>query len=185
RGLTGRVQGAGAALESMRGFAIEVRGQISKGRSARAEAAFVGENLYRNARSGMARYSETATAVAHHLVKVASSEAARQFRFELEDVRFSYTVADHSMEEILTKHDLVAQGLLAPTMLRALVLELERETLQLSHGFRALAGSARVLLGSRAEQSERVRGAEESRRLLANESERLEAERSTMPSERA
>jgi multidrug resistance efflux pump len=181
--LTALDQDADAALESMRGFAIEVRGQISKDRSARAEAAFVGENLHRNVRSAMARYSERATAVADHLAKVAGSEAGRQFRFELEDVRFSYALADHSMEEILMKHELVAQGLLAPTVLRALVLELERETMQLSHGFRALAGSARVLLGSRAEQSERVRGAEESRRLLANESERLEAERSSITSE--
>src|SRR5918993_549808 len=134
-------------------------------RSARAEAAFVSGNLHRDARSAMARYSEDASAVADHLATVAGSEAARQFRFGLEDVRFSYALADHSMEEILIKHELVAEGLLAPAV------------------FRALAGSARVLLGSRAEQSERVRGAEESRRLLANESERLEAERSSITSE--
>jgi hypothetical protein len=181
--LTALDQDADAALESMRGFALEVRGQISRDRRARAEAAFAGEHFHRNVRSAMARYAESATAVADHLARIAGSEAGKQFRFELEDVRFSGALADHSMEEILTKYELVAEGLLAPTVLRALVLELERETMQLSHGFRALAGSARVLLGSRAEQSERVRGAEESRRLLANESERLEAERSSITSE--
>jgi multidrug resistance efflux pump len=181
--LTALDQDADVALEGMRWFAIEVRNQISKDRSTRAEAVFVGDNLHRNVRSALARYSESATAVADHLAKVAGSEPARQFRFELEDVRFSFTLADHSMEEILMKHELVSQGLLAPTALRALVLELERETMQLSHGFRALAGSARVLLGPRAEQSERVRGAEESRRLLANESQRLEAERFSITSE--
>ena len=172
-----------AALESVRGFATGVRGEISKDLSARAEGAFVGENLHRDARSAMARYSEGATAVADHLTEVAGAEAGRQFRFELEDVRFSYALADHSMEELLLKHEALAQGLIAPAVLRELVLELERETMQLSLGFRALAGSARVLLGSPAEQSERVRGAEESRRLLANESERLEAERSSITSE--
>ncbi len=138
--LTALDRDADAALESVRGFATGVRGQFSKDRSARAEAAFVGENLHRNVRSAMARYSEGATAVADHLTKVAGSEAGRQFRFELEDVRFSYALADHSMEEILMKHELVAQGLLAPTVLRALVLELERETMQLSHGFARTRG---------------------------------------------
>ena len=181
--LTALDWGADAALEKVRGFATGVRGEMKTDRSARAEAAFVSGNLHRDARSAMARYSEDASAVADHLATVAGSEAARQFRFGLEDVRFSYALADHSMEEILIKHELVAEGLLAPAVLRALVLQLERETMNLSHGFRALAGSARVLLGSRAEQSERVRGAEESRRLLANESERLEAERSSITSE--
>jgi multidrug resistance efflux pump len=174
---------ADVALASVRGFATEVRSQLSQGRSAREGAAFAGESLHGKVRTAMARYSERASAVASHLAKVAGSEAGRQFRFEFEDVRFSYALADHSMEEILMKHELVAQGLLAPVALRALVVELERETMQLSHGFRSLAGSARTLLGSRAEQSERVRGAEENRRLLANESDRLEAERAGITSE--
>jgi multidrug resistance efflux pump len=174
---------ADAALDGVRKFATEVRAQMSRDQSARAEAAFEGEELHRTARSAMSRYSERAATVANHLTKVAGPEAGRQFRFELDDVHFSYALADHSMEEILMKYDLVAQGLLAPVTLRALVLELERETMELAHGFRALAGSARSLLGSRAEQSERVRGSEESRRLLANESERLESERSIVMSE--
>jgi multidrug resistance efflux pump len=174
---------ADAALTGVRRFATGVRAEISKDQSARAEAVFEGEELHRDVRTAMERYSERAAAVADHLTKVAGSEAGRQFRFELEDLRFSYALADHSMEEILMKHELVAQGLLAPVALRALILELERETMELAHGFRALSGSARTLLGSHAEQSERVRGAEESRRLLANESDRLEAERSTVASE--
>src|SRR5262249_10456583 len=49
--------------------------------------------------------------------------------------------------------------------------------------FRTLSASARSILGSPDEQSEHLRGAEESRRLLASEGERLEAERSGVESE--
>src|SRR5579871_1444373 len=172
---------ADATLEGVRGFTSQVRAELY--RSARAEDEFKGEDLYREVRDAMARYSESAAAVADQLTKVAGIEAGRQFRFELEDLRFAYDLADQSMEEILMKHGLAARGLLAPVALREPCIELERETMELAHSFRAVSGSARSQLGSPAEQSERVRGAEESRRLLANESERLEAQRASVASE--
>jgi len=87
------------------------------------------------------------------------------------------------MAEILTKQSLVARGLLATVALREPCIELERETMELAHNFRAVSGSARAQLGSSSEQSERVRGAEESRRLLASESERLQGQRASATSE--
>src|SRR5690606_32337247 len=118
-----------------------------------------------------------------HLVSVAGPEAGRQFKFELEDLRFAYVLADHSMEEILEKRGLVEQGLIPAAALRELNTTLERETMELAQGFRVLSSSVRSLLGSRAEHDERVRSAEEIRRLLANEAERLEAERASVLSE--
>jgi multidrug resistance efflux pump len=174
---------ADAALEGVRGFTTEVRAELSKKRSDRAEDVFKGEDQYREVRDAMARYSERAATVADQLVKVAGSEAGRQFRFQLEDLRFAYDLVDQSMEELLTKHELVERGFLAPVALREPCIELERETMELAHSFRALSGSARTVLGSPAEQSERVRGAEESRRLLASESARLEGERASVASE--
>jgi multidrug efflux pump subunit AcrA (membrane-fusion protein) len=80
------------------------------------------------------------------------------------------------------KHQLVERGFLATAALRGPCLELEREAMELTHNFRVLTGSARTILGSPEEQIEHVRGAEETRRLLASESERLEAERSSVAS---
>ncbi|MBY0399707.1 hypothetical protein K2X89_05390 [Myxococcota bacterium] len=174
---------ADAALASVRRFVTEVRTVFSMDRNARAKAAFEGDAIHASVRSGMVSYSERADAVADHLFRVVGAEAGRQFRFELEELRFTFSLADHSMEEILMKHHLVKEGLLAPMALRTLALELERQTMELAHGFRALAGSARTLLGSRAEQGERVRSAEENRQMLAYEAERLEAERSIVASE--
>lgn len=173
---------ADAALQGVRRFTTEVRAEISKNRSDPAKAVFNGEDLYRQVRDAMARYSERAAAVGEQLVKVAGTEAGRQFRFELEDLHFAYDLADHSMEEILMKHQLMEQGFIAPVALRAPCLELEREAMELTHSFRGLTASARTILGSPEEQIEHVRGAEETRRLLASESERLEAERSGVAS---
>jgi multidrug resistance efflux pump len=173
---------ADATLKAVRSFTTGVRGELSKSRSDPAQAVFQGEDLYREARDAMARYFERASAVADQLVKVAGADAGRQFNFELEDLRFAYALADHSMEEILMKHQLVERGFLATVALRTPCLELEREAMELTHSFRALTGSARTILGSPEEQSEHVRDAEETRRLLASESERLEAERSSVAS---
>jgi multidrug resistance efflux pump len=173
---------ADAALEGVRGLTTEVRAELSRKRSDPAEV-FKGEDLYRQVRDAMARYSELAAAVADQLVQVAGTGAGRQFRFRLEDLDFAYDLADHSMQEILTKHQLMEQGFIAPVALREPCIELEREAMELAHGFRALSGSARTVSGSPAEQSERVRRAEESRRLLASESERLEVERAGVESE--
>jgi multidrug resistance efflux pump len=173
---------ADATLKAVRSFTIGVRAELSKNRSELVQGAFPGEDVYREAHDAMARYSERASAVADQLVNVAGADAGRQFNFELEDLRFAYDLADHSMEEILTKHQLVERGFLATVTLRAPCLELEREAMELAHSFRALMGSARTLLGSPEEQIEHVRGAEETRRLLASESERLEADRSSVES---
>jgi multidrug resistance efflux pump len=174
---------ADAALEGLRGFTTEVRAELSKSRKAPTEGVFKGEGLYRKVRDSMARYSERAAAVADQLADVAGSEAGRQFRFELEDLRFAYDLADHSMQELLMKHQLMERGFIAPVALREPCIELEREVMELAHNFRALSGSARTVLGSPTEQSERVRSAEESRRLLASESERLVAEQASVESD--
>jgi len=174
---------ADAALKGVRGFTTEVLAELSKRRSDPRESVFKGEDLYREVRDAMARYSEMAAAVAGQLVEVAGSGAGRQFRFELEDLHFAYDLADHSMQEILTKHQLMEQGFIAPVALREPCIELGREAMELAHSFRALSGTARTLSGSPAEQSERRQRAEDNRRLLASESERLEAERASVESE--
>jgi hypothetical protein len=86
------------------------------------------------------------------------------------------------MQEILLKGELVTQELLAPVALRELVNQLDRESMDLAQSFRAYASAARGLAGSPAERHERVRSAEESRQLLGNEAQRLEAERQTVES---
>jgi len=174
---------ANATLEGVRSFTAEVRGELSKNRSARAGEVFKGEDEYQQVRDAMARYSERSAAAADQLTRIAGSEAGRQLNFELEDLRFAYDRVDHSMEEILTKHELVDRGFLAPVALRELCIELERETMELAHSFRAFSGIARTLLGSPAEQNERVRSADESRRILESESERLIAERTSVASD--
>jgi multidrug resistance efflux pump len=174
---------AETALDGVRGFATEMRAQLSRNSSAPQGREFNGEQLYGKVRHAMARYSEQASSVADQLAEVAGSDAGRQFRFELEDLNFAYNTADHSMQELLAKYQLVQRGFIAPVALREPCIELERETMELAHGFRALSGSARTVLGSPEEQSERVRGAEESRRILESESERLESERASVESE--
>jgi multidrug resistance efflux pump len=174
---------AHAALQGVRGFTMEVRAELARKRSDPAQAEFKGEELYGQVRDAMARYSELAAAVADQLVQDAGSGPGRQFRYQLEDLHFAYDLADHSMQEILTKNQLMEQGFIAPVALREPCIELEREAMALAHSFRALSGSARAVSGSPAERSERVRRAEESRRLLASESERLDAERASVDSE--
>jgi multidrug resistance efflux pump len=175
---------ADAALKGVRSFTIGVRAEISKNRAADATPLeFKGEDLYRAAHEAMSRYSERAAAVGDQLVNVAGADAGRQFNFEFEDLRYAYDLVDHSMEEILVKYQLVERGFLAAVALRAPCIELEREAMELTHRFRALSASARAVLGTPGEQSEHARGAEENRRLLASEAERLEAERAGVSSE--
>ena len=174
---------ADAALKGVRDFATGVRAELSKNRSDPGKAVFNGEALHQEVRDAMARYSARSAAVADQLTNVGGVDAGRQFNFQLDDLRFAYSLADHSMEEILMKYQLVERGFLAAVALRAPCAELEREAMELTHSFRALSASARTILGSPAEQSERVRGAEEARRLLASESERLESERAGVVSE--
>lgn len=183
-GLTALDPIAAAALKGVRGFTTGVRAEISKNRGAATEhPEFKGEDLYRDTHDAMARYAERAAAVADRLAKVAGADAGRQFNFEFDDLRFAYDLVDHSMEEILMKYQLVERGFLAAVALRAPCLDLERETMELTHRFRALSASARTILGSPDEQTEHVRGAEENRLLLASEAERLEAEHAGVASE--
>jgi multidrug resistance efflux pump len=174
---------ADATLDGVRSFTAHVRAELAMNRSARATADFNGESLYRKVRGASEHYSEYAATVAANLVEIGGPEAGRQFSSQLEDLHFTYALADHSMEEILEKRGLVTQGVVPAMVLRELNVQLERETLELAHGFRAVSGSARTLLGSRAEQNERVRAAEEIRRLLESESERIEAQRAGVASE--
>ena len=174
---------ADAALKGVRDFTTGVRAELSRNRSASEAAKFDGERLHQQVQDAMAKFSARAATVVDQLARVGGVDAGRQFSFQLDDLRFAYGLVDHSMEEILMKYQLVDRGFLAAVALRAPCAELERETMELTHGFRALSASARTMLGSPAEQTEHVRGAEESRRLLASEAERLEAERSVVASE--
>lgn len=174
---------ADRALKGVREFASGVRAELSKNRSAPGETVFNGEGLHGLVRDAMASYSARAAAVAEQLANVGGVDAGRQFNFQLDDLRFAYSLVDHSMEEILMKYQLVERGFLAAVALRTPCVELEREAMELTHGFRALSASARTILGSPADQSEHVRGAEEARRLLASEAERLESERASVVSE--
>ena len=173
---------AAAVLEGVRAFTVDARGLLAVDRRTRAATPERGEETRRAAEAAMARYVDRAEAAALHVGDVAGEEAGRQLRDGLESVRFGFSLAERSMQEILLKRELVTQELLAPVALRELISQLERETMDLSQSFRALASAARGLAGSPAERRERVRAAEESRQLLANEGERLEAERRAVES---
>jgi multidrug resistance efflux pump len=173
---------AASVLEGVRGFATEARGDLAMDRVTRTAAPFHGEELQRAVQAAMARYVERAEGVAEHVGEAAGEEARSELRFGLESVRFSFALAERSMQEILLKRELVTSDFIAPVALRELIHQLEREAMDLAQGFRTLASSARGLTGSPAERHELVRSAEESRRLLANEAERLEAERTSFES---
>jgi multidrug resistance efflux pump len=173
---------AAAVLERVRGFTIDARGLLAVDRTERAARPERGAEMRRAAEAAMAGYVDRAEAAAEHLGDVAGEDAGRELRDGLESVRFGYSLADRSMQEILLKRELVMQELLAPVALRELISQLERESLELSRSFRALASAARGLAGSPAERRERVRAADESRQLLANEAARLEAERRAVES---
>jgi multidrug resistance efflux pump len=173
---------AQSVLDGVRAFADASRGELAMDRAARTRAVFRGEEIRRDVAAAMARYVERGEQAARRIADAAGEEAASQFRFELESVRFSFALAARSMEEILAKRELVSQDYLAPSALRELVHQLEREAMDLAQGFRGLTASGRSLAGSPAERTERVRVAEETRRLLANEAERLETERASVAS---
>jgi multidrug resistance efflux pump len=173
---------ASAVLEGVRGFTIEARGLLAMDRRTREATPSRGDALRRAAEAAMSGYVDRAEAAAGQVGEVAGADAGRELRDGLESVRFSFSLAEGSMQEILLKRELVTQDLLAPVALRELVNQLERETMDLARSFRALASAARGLAGSPAERRERVRAAKESRQLLANEGERLEAERRAVES---
>lgn len=167
-------------LEGLRGFTIKARGQLAI--EAHAATPLRGEQFLHAFETAMAGYVERAEDVAKHVSNVAGQDAGRELRARLENVRFSFALAESSMHEIVLKHDLVMQGLLAPVELRELVDQLERECRDLAQSFDGLASAARGWKGSPAERREWVRSADERRQLLANETERVEAERETVES---
>jgi multidrug resistance efflux pump len=173
---------ASAVLEGVRSFTIEARGLLAMDRQTRAATPPRGDDFRRAAEAAMAGYVDRAEAAAEHVGEVAGVDAGRELRDGLETVRFSFSLAERSMQEILLKRELVTQDLLAPVALRELLNQLERETMDLAQSFRALASTARGLAGSPAGRRERVRAANESLQILANEGERLEAERRTVES---
>ena len=173
---------AQSVLDGVRAFADASRAELAMDRAERARSVFRGEEIQRNVAAAMARYVERGEDAARKIADATGEEAASQFRFEVESVRFSFTLANRSMEEILLKRELVTQDYLAPSALRELAHQLEREAMDLAQSFRGLTASGRSLAGSPAERSERVRVAEEARRLLANEGERLETERASVAS---
>jgi len=173
---------ATAVLEGVRDFATRARGDLAMDRAARASAPFRGEPLQRKVQAAMARYVEQVDGVAEHIGEAVGQDSRGELRFALDGLRFSFALAERSMQEIVLKHELVAQDILAPVALRELVLQLEREAMDLAQGFRSLAANARGRIGSPAQREELLRGAEENRRLLANEAERLEAERTGLES---
>ena len=180
--LAGLEPNAQRVLDGVRAFADAARAELAMDRAERERTRFPGEELYRTVRAEMARYAERGEQAAQNLTEIAGAESAGQFRFELQSVRFSYALAERSMEEILQKRELVTQDYLAPSALRELIHQLEREAMDLAQSFRGLTASGRSLAGSPADRRERVRAAEEAGRLLANEAERLEAERGSVAS---
>jgi multidrug efflux pump subunit AcrA (membrane-fusion protein) len=169
-----------SVLERTREFTIKARDQVAV--AASSAPPFPGDQVLQAVEASMARYIERAKHIAAHLRNVVGEEAGRDFTARLENVRFNFALAASSMREIVRKHEFVMRGLLAPVELRGLVNGLERESRDLEHSFDGLASAARGWKGSPAERREWVRGAEEKRQLVANEAQRVEAERQTVAS---
>ena len=169
-----------SVLEGVREFTIKARDQVAV--AASSAPPFPGDEMMRAAEAPMARYVELAKRIAAHLSSVVGAEAGRDFTARLENVRFNFGLADSAMREIVRKHEFVTRGLVAPVELRGLVNELERESRDLQQSFDGLASAARGWKGSPAERGEWVRSANEKRQLLANEAQRVEAERETVAS---
>jgi multidrug efflux pump subunit AcrA (membrane-fusion protein) len=169
-----------SVLEGVREFTIKARDQVAI--AASSAPPFPGDQVLQAIEAAMARYVERAKQIAAHLSSVAGEEAGRDLTARLENVRFSFGLAESSMREIVRKHEFVTRGLLAPAELRGLVNGLEHEGRDLEHSFEGLASAARGWKGSPVERREWVRSAEEKRQLLANETQRVEAERETVAS---
>lgn len=171
---------AASVLDDVRTFTLKARSQLAL--DARRVAPLGAEQFLQAAEAAIAAYGERAEDVAEHVSGVAGEDSGRELRERLESVRFAFALAESSMHEIALKHEFVRRGLLAPVELRELVSQLERESRDLGQSFTALASAARAWKGSPAERREWVRSAEERRQILANETERVEAERETVES---
>ena len=169
-----------SVLQGIREFTIKARDQVAI--AANSAPPFAGDKVLQTVEAPMARYVERAKQIAGHLSNVVPEEAVRDFTARLENVRFNFGLARSSMHEIVRKHEFVTRGLLAPAELRGLVNELERESRDLAQSFDVLASAARGWKGSPADRREWVRSAEEKRQLLANETQRVDAERETVAS---
>jgi multidrug resistance efflux pump len=171
---------AASVIDDVRTFTLKARSQLAL--DARRIAPLGAEPLLQASDAAIASYGARAEDVADHVSSVAGDDAGRELRERLENVRFAFALAESSMHEIALKHEFVRRGLLAPVELRELVSQLERESRDLGQSFTALASAARAWKGSPAERREWVRSAEERRQILANETERVEAERETVES---
>ncbi len=166
-----------SVLAAVRAFTLKARGELAI--DGRRAAPLRGQPMLQDAETAMASYVARAEAVAEHLSDGAGDDAGRELRARLDTVQFNFALAQGTMREIVLKHDVVVRGLLAPVDLRGIVDQLEGEGRDLTQSF---AGFARGLTGSPTERREWVRTAEERRQLLANETERVEAERETVES---
>jgi multidrug resistance efflux pump len=169
-----------SVLRGVREFTIKARDQVAI--AASSAPPFPADQMLQAIEGAMARYVERAKQIAAHLRTVSGEEAGGDLTARLDSIRYSFGLADSSMHEIVRKHEFVTRGLLAPVELRGLVNGLEGEGRDLEHGFDSLASAARGWKGSPAERREWVRSAEEKRQLLANETQRVEAERETLAS---
>lgn len=171
---------AASVLDDVRSFTLKARSQLAL--DARHVGSLGAEAVLRASENAIATYGERAEDVAEHVSSIAGEDSGRELRERLENVRFAFALAESSMHEIALKHEFVRRGLLAPVELRELVSQLERESRDLAQSFTALAAAARAWKGSPAERREWVRSAEERRQILANETDRVEAERETVES---
>src|SRR6185369_17252499 len=113
---------AASVVDVLHTFTIKARGQVAV--EARSAPSFAGEQLVRAADDAMVQYVQRAGDVADHVESVVGTDAGRELRARLENVRFSFGLARSSLQEIALKHEYVARGLLAPVELRGLVNQL-------------------------------------------------------------
>jgi multidrug resistance efflux pump len=169
-------------LRGVRAFVDDVRRELAIDRRSRAETKFRGAEDRQAVRESMERYVERAGDVVDQVGDAAGDEARSALQFEIENVRFAFGLADRTMQELLMKRRLVEQDFLAPSALGELAHQLEREAMTLTQTFRSFASAARAHADARAARNAERRSAEEARMLLANERERLLAERSGVES---
>jgi multidrug efflux pump subunit AcrA (membrane-fusion protein) len=169
-------------LREVRAFVDDARRELAIDRRTRAETQFRGPETQQAVRNSMERYVQRAADVVDQVGDAAGDEARSALQFELENVRFAFALADRTMQELLMKRSLVVQDYLAPSALSELAHQLEREAMTLTQAFRAFASAARGHVDARATRAAERRTAEEGRKLLANERERLLAEREAVES---
>jgi multidrug resistance efflux pump len=169
-------------LRDVRAFVDDARRELAIDRRSRAETKFRGAEAQQAVRKSMERYVARAGDVVDQVGDAAGDEARSALQFELENVRFAFGLADRTMQELLMKRGLVEQDFLAPSALGELAHQLEREAMTLTQAFRSFARTARAHADAREVRNAERRTAVEGRKLLANERERLVAERAGVES---